>query len=852
MLVGLIMGLCTPVHAQDDRWTESYQRTVQSLEAGDLPTALRRAQETLNIGRYEGREEWVASLSLQAQVLQEAGQFTPAEQALRQALTVADQIPGRRDAEKAVLHNNLAALLDLSGQLDQADQHYRSSLAILRNWSAAPAVDRLAAVANYAGLLERQDRKTEALERYREAEALLGQVDRHSAAAVASNIAVARFRAGERPEAMALLRSLIGGDEPGAPLPSLLRASLLHNLGTMALESQQHEEAGVHLEQARQLRLRLLGAQHLDLARTLHSQSLLLQAQQSTVQALEKARAATGIVVHAWQQAAGTRQAVALAQQRRDWRHALLHHIDLLTQHPSIQSSGTARPPVSEALEVLQSIKHSELAGVFANAALGLSGELGELTRELRQRAERLPSLERRWNELLQSGRQDSAAEINLRREIDTLRTDIASRQAELNRRYPKHQELVSGKVVDLSQAQAALRADEAVVLFAIGEQASYVIAFSHEQSMLARIPAGRTRVAEHVRQLRANLDPERNPQGREFAADAAHALYRLLLAPVEPVTRGKEVLYVVPDGPLESLPLSLLLLSPVQGKIIDAVPPSAWLLSRHATVTLPSLGALGTTVRETRSAPPLLAEPLVAFADPAIGRAPGAYRSMAQATLANIGFSASNASEKRLADPALIRALVALPESADEAQAIAKAVGGGRLLLRNDATETAARRTDLSPYRYVLFATHGVLASDFAEVGEPGLILTPPATATSDDDGLLTANEISRLRLDADLVVLSACNTAAGDGTPGAEGLSGLAKGFFHAGARNLLVSHWPVVSDSTVELTTGMFRHLSQGVSHDPARALRASMLELIGRHPNFAHPMYWAPFVVVGANR
>jgi len=122
---------------------------------------------------------------------------------------------------------------------------------------------------------------------------------------------------------------------------------------------------------------------------------------------------------------------------------------------------------------------------------------------------------------------------------------------------------------------------------------------------------------------------------------------------------------------------------------------------------------------------------------------------------------------------------------------------------------------------------------------------------ATEADDGLLTASEVAQLDLNADWVILSACNTASSDGTPGAEGLSGLAKAFFYAGARALLVSHWPVASDAAVKLTTGLFKEAAAHPEIGRAEALRRSMLALMddGDNPYFAHPMFWAPFVVVG---
>jgi len=137
--------------------------------------------------------------------------------------------------------------------------------------------------------------------------------------------------------------------------------------------------------------------------------------------------------------------------------------------------------------------------------------------------------------------------------------------------------------------------------------------------------------------------------------------------------------------------------------------------------------------------------------------------------------------------------------------------------------------------------------AAEEADVG--WLCLNGVAQGSELDDGLLTAGEIAQLKLDADWVVLSACNTAAPDGTPEAEGLSGLAQAFFYAGARALLVSHWAVSSEAAVALTTRMFDEYARGVSK--AEALRRAMLALMARTDKgyYAHPAIWAPFVVVG---
>ena len=163
-------------------------------------------------------------------------------------------------------------------------------------------------------------------------------------------------------------------------------------------------------------------------------------------------------------------------------------------------------------------------------------------------------------------------------------------------------------------------------------------------------------------------------------------------------------------------------------------------------------------------------------------------------------------------------------------------------------ATERAVRSASLADYRVVAFATHGLLPGELRCKSEPALALTPPATATAGDDGLLDASEVAQLKLDADWVLLSACNTAGPDGKLGGESLSGLARAFFYAGARSVLASHWAVASRATVALTTGAFDAMARDATLGRAEALRRSAMTLASAKET-AHPFFWAPFVLVG---
>lgn len=265
------------------------------------------------------------------------------------------------------------------------------------------------------------------------------------------------------------------------------------------------------------------------------------------------------------------------------------------------------------------------------------------------------------------------------------------------------------------------------------------------------------------------------------------------------------------------------------------------WLARSYAMTTLPSvsaLKALRTFAKRTQAARAFLG-----VGDPKLDGDTGSRRGLELASLFTV---------RGVADAAAVRKLPSLPDSYGELQSMARSLGvdDGALLVGGEATETRLKAMALTDYKVLTFATHGLVAGDLTGLSEPALVLTPPQVGSERDDGLLTASEVARLKLDADWVILSACNTAAADGTPGAEGLSGLAKAFFYAGARTLLVSHWPVVSDAAVKITTRMLKEAQKpGIGR--AEAHRQAMLALIeGKEtPAYAHPVFWAPFVVVG---
>ena len=174
------------------------------------------------------------------------------------------------------------------------------------------------------------------------------------------------------------------------------------------------------------------------------------------------------------------------------------------------------------------------------------------------------------------------------------------------------------------------------------------------------------------------------------------------------------------------------------------------------------------------------------------------------------------------------------------------------------EATEQQVKQAGLERYRIIAFATHGLTPGELGGLTEPALALSAPRDGLTGEDGLLTMNEILALKLDAEWVVLSACNTASGDGA-GAEAVSGLGRAFFYAGTRALLVSNWPVQTTSARALTSTLFRRHAEQPDLPRAEALRQAMVELIDHGGmddgsgklrfSYAHPLFWAPFSLIG---
>jgi CHAT domain-containing protein len=463
---------------------------------------------------------------------------------------------------------------------------------------------------------------------------------------------------------------------------------------------------------------------------------------------------------------------------------------------------------------------------------------LSALTRELQDAGRRRTTVRVAIaEESLKPPDQREAKAEELTRRLREVEERIEALENQLQAEFPRYARLTAERPLPADDVRALLRPDEALVAMLPANQTTFVLVVHRDGVFHHRARIGRDGLEAEVKALRTSLDLS-GGEDRDFDVVRARNLYATLLGPVDGTLAGVRHLLTVPAGPLLALPLGVL--------VTNAAPPGtaveqvAFLANDVAISVLPSVAAL----RElravaTRSPAP---QPFIGFADPAFNGGRNDRR--------NVTDVANLCREGETLDPALLRGLPRLPESADEIRRIAAALGAGSdaVVIGAAATERRVRDTDLSRYRVVAFATHGLLPGELRCQAEPALALTPPATPTKSDDGLLDASEVTTLQLDADWVVLSACNTAGPDGALGGESLSGLTRAFFYAGARALLVTHWAVASGPTVELTTGMFGAYASDPRIGKAEALRRAQAALRTR-PETAHPFFWAPFVLVG---
>jgi CHAT domain-containing protein len=458
-----------------------------------------------------------------------------------------------------------------------------------------------------------------------------------------------------------------------------------------------------------------------------------------------------------------------------------------------------------------------------------------------------------------------------LRGTIEKFRAQRMGFRRNIEKQFPSYAELVTPRPATVEDVRAALKPDEAFLSFYLGRRASFVWVVPRSgQVAFAYIAMGAADVDKKVQRLREALEPNATMISDipSFDVALAHELYTLLLKPVEAGWKPAKNLIVTTNGALGLLPLGLLTTAPSLVKT-DEQPLFAgyrtvpWLARTHAVTLVPSAAAL----RTLRQLPPGSdkRDRVIGFGDPLFSKEQASNALLAteatDVTTRGLPLRRRAAPQTNGVDGASLAMLPRLPDTADELKSIAvtlQADPSKVLNLGKAANEQIVKGSDLSKYRIIVFATHGLVPGDLDGLHQPALALSAPEVAGVPGDGLLTMEEILALKLDADWVVLSACNTGAASGA-GAEAASGLGRAFFYAGTRAILVTNWSVHSQSARELVTDLFRRQADDAKLSRGEALQLAMMALMDGKGftddkretvfSYAHPLFWAPYTIIG---
>jgi CHAT domain-containing protein/Flp pilus assembly protein TadD len=853
-VVAIVLNRLAMLYAKDGRYADAetfYQRslTLRAKARGpfhpDVATVLNNlAALYLAQGRYADAESPLkrslairekalgpahlnvaATLNNLAELYRLQGRYTDAEPLIKRALAIREKVLRPDHPDVAVSLNNLAAIYDDQGRYVDAEQFYKRSLAVYENALGPNHPDVALSLMNLAVFYGHQGRYADAEPLLRRSLAIrektLGS-GHPDVATTLSNLAVLHAYRGRYAEAESLSRraleireKALGSDHPDV-------ATALNNLAMLYKEQSRYVDAEPLLKRASAIWEKALGSDHRDVATALNNLAALYADQSRYADALPLIRTAAN--------KGFDRKTIHLAVLTGALTNALITRTEAL----------------DESYEVIQRATSSAASNAISQLSIRFAAGNDELAQLIR-RDQDLGAENENLDKFLiaavgqEPSKRDLPTEQRIRDRLKSISIERAEIGTRLNQRFPNFAALSKPTPITVKDTQLLLSDDEALVVFDFDDKSNaWIITGADADWVELKITA--KQLEEQVKALRSSLsfDIDNKP----FDTQLAFKIYQETLGTIEDKLQGKTRLSVVTNGALTSLPLQLLITQDPSGKAPKDVD---WLMRSYAITNLPSVASLK-TLRATASSSSA-AKPMIGFADPVFSK-DGSKQVAALRSVVNF-YEGGRPDLSSLA-----RALQQLPETANEVRAIGEVLkaGGNDIKLGIFASEATVKQTKLDDYRVVYFATHGLVAGEvekFAKVkAEPALALTIPDKPADLDDGLLTASEIAQLKLNAEWVVLSACNTAA-EGNPGAEALSGLARAFFYAGARSLIVSHWEVDSDATVKLMTKMFQAIATDPKLSHAEALRQSMLAMVdsASSDRVAHPRIWAPFVVVG---
>jgi CHAT domain-containing protein len=493
------------------------------------------------------------------------------------------------------------------------------------------------------------------------------------------------------------------------------------------------------------------------------------------------------------------------------------------------------------------------LASMFTAAQLAQSGitseQIAQATARLQENArdpkvadairrrqdtsDALQRLYRQRDALVTGG--PSAASADLDARIRKAQAAQADADAALQAASPNFGQLAQ-QVVSSADVFAALRPGEALVMIAVGPKNGWTLVLRDGTIAFARLDIGDAALTGLVQRLRASI--ELTDTLPTFDVGVASKLYQLTLAPVAAALDGVKNLVVAPSGALLSMPFEVLLTGPADPEHLADAP---WLLHRFILAHVPAAANFVSLRRIAGGS--RAAQPWFGFGD------------FVPITLAQAQHSFTGPACVESAK--LLASLPQLPYAQKELAAARALLGASPAdqLLGPAFTVPAVMKATLRDYRVLHFAAHALLPAELQCQSEPAIVTSDPSGAVDASQALLTASDVTQLDLDADLVILSACNSGGGGNGTAGESLSGLARAFFYAGARALMVTHWSVSDQVAAYLVADTLARMRASPALGVSGALQAAQLAMLAQAgkslpAELAHPFFWAPFAVIGA--
>lgn len=464
----------------------------------------------------------------------------------------------------------------------------------------------------------------------------------------------------------------------------------------------------------------------------------------------------------------------------------------------------------------------------------------------------------------IEANASDSQAILDRLREklANTERTRLQVLQ-DIQKRFPSYMDLLTGSPTNMQAIAKVLLPGESYVSILPMPNGILVMgvnAQGQEKMFISSLSPGDLKdMVTQVRKTMEFTDKLGSDALPAYRFDLSYKLYQEILAPMASITAGPGLMLASVSGDLASIPLGMLTTKPFTPNkstvAFASYRQASWLVMEKDIAYAPSATAL-VSLRTAKSKQ--VAElPFVGFGDPDFsltGKPPVDASSMSVRSSQNL---------ERIADqdllvsdpmPDTIPTIPALPETRQEVTEISLMFGADpqkSLYLGERASRSNALKQDLSRYRVVAFATHGLIPGDVPGLSQPAL-----AMSTRDPSGyLLTSQDILGMKLDAEWVILSACNSGAGDGA-GSDALTGLGRSFFYAGSKSIYVTQWPVESESAKQLVTKTLTYyqkegLGRAVAANKSSRdlLSTGTMRMAGTEFSFAHPAFWAPYIVVG---